>query len=367
MGQKPRLTVDEVFGRYWLEEGQHKVTAEKTYSDLSRFKSFFGANTLWHKLDNDDISRFIADRRTQRVPVVRNFKDGSTAINYTDRLISNATINRELSMMRRINSYCKDNWDHTPAKFNIKRHLLEIKDVEKPYFTREQQKAIIEHLPEHCKCAFRFALYTGVRAQNILGGYNNSYDRAVRRRDVFLEERFIRFKVKSKKPGGKTLEVPIIEENYRMLVDELKIEGLRPEEYLFTYPGDHRHAGKPLGNYRKAFYQAMEASGFNRKVGDGFHITRHTAASMMVNSGVDLAIVQEVLGHSNIEITRRYAHRNLDSKKQAMEKALTSQFRHNEQVTSESNAKKLKDSIDCRCSSVEEHVIGKIKELLDSL
>jgi integrase len=41
-----------------------------------------------------------------------------------------------------------------------------------------------------------------------------------------------------------------------------------------------------------------------------FHDLRHTAATMMVVSGVDLVTVKEILGHSSIEMTMRYAHPN---------------------------------------------------------
>ena len=38
------------------------------------------------------------------------------------------------------------------------------------------------------------------------------------------------------------------------------------------------------------------------------HSARHTCASRMVNAGVDLYVVKEVLGHSTIQITEKYAH-----------------------------------------------------------
>ncbi len=40
----------------------------------------------------------------------------------------------------------------------------------------------------------------------------------------------------------------------------------------------------------------------------GWHVLRHTFASQLVGSGVNLAMIQALLGHSTIEMTMRYAH-----------------------------------------------------------
>ena len=39
----------------------------------------------------------------------------------------------------------------------------------------------------------------------------------------------------------------------------------------------------------------------------------------MVEAGIDLAVVQEILGHANIQTTMRYAHPVPERKKQAIE------------------------------------------------
>ena len=38
------------------------------------------------------------------------------------------------------------------------------------------------------------------------------------------------------------------------------------------------------------------------------HDTRHTAATLLLAQGVDQRVVMEVLGHSQISMTSRYAH-----------------------------------------------------------
>ena len=51
-----------------------------------------------------------------------------------------------------------------------------------------------------------------------------------------------------------------------------------------------------------------------------WHTLRHTCASRLVNSGVDIVTVKELLGHSSISVTMRYAHTNIESKRAAVEK-----------------------------------------------
>ena len=40
----------------------------------------------------------------------------------------------------------------------------------------------------------------------------------------------------------------------------------------------------------------------------GVHVQRHTAATVLIDEGVALSVVQEMLGHSDIRVTRGYVH-----------------------------------------------------------
>jgi integrase len=54
-----------------------------------------------------------------------------------------------------------------------------------------------------------------------------------------------------------------------------------------------------------------------------WHTLRHTFASRLTRSGVDLVTVKELLGHSTINTTMRYAHSNHDTKARAVAKLPT--------------------------------------------
>lgn len=67
------------------------------------------------------------------------------------------------------------------------------------------------------------------------------------------------------------------------------------------------------GSFRKA---SKKAKIRNLRI----HDLRHTAASRMIEAGVDVVSVSKILGHSDLKITMRYCHPSRDTMRQAVEK-----------------------------------------------
>lgn len=98
------------------------------------------------------------------------------------------------------------------------------------------------------------------------------------------------------------------------------LEIRKPErQYLFY--------GKPLASLcyeaaRSIFLKYLDKAGLSHK-GYTLHCLRHTCASELLNAGMRLECLQQLLGHSYIEMTRRYARLTDNTRREEYFKAMS--------------------------------------------
>ncbi|MDH3650558.1 MAG: site-specific integrase [Saprospiraceae bacterium] len=81
-------------------------------------------------------------------------------------------------------------------------------------------------------------------------------------------------------------------------------ENYRPQEYLF-YGHD---ITKPISNntIQKIFRKNLIRSGITKNAST--HTLRHSFATHLMNKGIDIRIIQQLLGHKSIKTTLKYCH-----------------------------------------------------------
>lgn len=70
---------------------------------------------------------------------------------------------------------------------------------------------------------------------------------------------------------------------------------------------------------RLKLHRATEAAGLARRITP--HMLRHTAATLLIETGVDIRIVQRLLGHSSIATTEIYTHVSDETLRSSLERA----------------------------------------------
>jgi integrase len=193
-----------------------------------------------------------------------------------------------------------------------------------PDYVLEQLFAHINDLHKEVQPVIWVAFKTGLRISDVLG---LTQDCLVKLNGKYYIETDI------EKTYVKGHRIPIDEElaNILAVLIDQSIKNSNndnnPEKYIFVrYRGSRK--GKPFSQtwVQKQLHILAKTKHITDENGNLFHFKthqfRHTYAVKMLNSGVDILTVQELLAHASPEMTMRYAKLLDDTKRKVFEEAI---------------------------------------------
>ena len=205
------------------------------------------------------------------------------------RGVSDSTLNKELGLLRTAIRYCNQEMGWNLPEVTKGRIPRENKGRIR-WITKDEGVRLIESVTKRAPYLQDFivlALNTGMRKGELL---SLTWQR------VDLFNRVIHFDPKDHK-SRTYAAVPLNNTAHSLLTALLK--GAKGDYVI------HRNSGEPVGDIRKGFRLACERAGI-----DNFtpHDLRHTCASWLAQAGVPIITIKEIMRHSDITTTMRYAH-----------------------------------------------------------
>jgi integrase len=213
-----------------------------------------------------------------------------------DEGAANATINRELSALKRMLNLAARCTPPKVAHIPYIPMLIE-RNARKGFFEHSEFMALRDALPYPLKPLVTFAYKTGWRKNEIL---NLTWDR------VDLQEGVVRLDIgQTKNDEARTV---YLDSELKTLLKELLAKRRLGCEYVF-----HRK-GKKIKCFRKSWLRACKVVGLGNRI---FHDFRRTAVRNIVRAGVPERVAMMVSGHKTRSVFDRYNIVNTDDLKQA--------------------------------------------------
>lgn len=263
---------------------EYALNNRKNYSKdrgmVKKLKNFYG-NCLLSSFDNFAVERY----RTKRQ------KDN----------MKPATINKEIGILRRMfNIAIDNNWmlKNPALKRSVKPMVVD--NTEKKIITAQEEERLLAACTGECaylKPIILCALHSAMRKTEIL---------SLEWKNVDLENRIITILVQKNR---KKSYIPI---SNTLLKEFKKLYAKKSSKYVFVNP----LTNQPYVNIRNTFNKVLKQANITDFT---FHALRHTACTRLLEQGVSIDVVKEIMRHSNIQITLEvYNHINQQRKIEAI-------------------------------------------------
>lgn len=275
-GLKPeKTTFDQLAGDLLndYQNNDRKALSMVRYY-ISRLREYFGGSTRACHITTDHVRSYIAKRKKEESKV--------------GKPPSNATINRELSALKRmlrmgLEAQKVISVPHIP--------MLVENNVRRGFFTHHDYVRLKKALAGYLKPIITLAYYSGIRKSELL---------SIEWDQVDFHHQVIRLHPGETK-NDESRVVPMSEE----LCDELKGQRkLRDRRFPSCRKVFFNHStGKPVKDFRDAWSKAREKVGLSDAL---FHDFRRTGVRNLTRAGVPERVAMQISGHKTRSVFDRY-------------------------------------------------------------
>lgn len=297
-GQAKRMTLDDLIDSYLQHLRETRQLSVRTLDgyrqELCLFAGSVGGGTRISKLDRDHVLAFLNRRNANGEP-----------LNPSSR-------NHKLTVLRGLGRY---QVDHTRARKDPTQGIpwVRVPRKEKPSLSMAEYRALLGAVGElhppwlrrRQRCLVQLLFHTGLRVSELVGLAVNQVD---------LEEAVLRG---LRRKGGHQQMLPLNREVLQELILWLPVRGLRKVVTDRLFIG---RTGQGLGvrQVQRQLKELGQQASISISVTP--HLLRHTYASELANRGVNLKVIQELMGHADIRTTSHYAHVGFEALRAASER-----------------------------------------------
>lgn len=242
--------------------------------NLRHLREFFGEKCL-HEITTLDVEKFKIERL---------------------KVVGKNSVNKNLGCLRAMFNKAIE-WEFFSGKNPVhNKQFLKLENRRLRYLEKHEIKRLLSVCPDYLKNIIEFAINTGCRQGEI---FNLKWE------DVDHRTGLIHL-LKTK--TGEKREIPM-NQNVKSVLARVKWHP--GAVYVFSSVNN-----QPFNNVKRSFRTALKKAKIENF---RFHDLRHTFASHLVMSGVDLLTVKELLGHKKIDMTLRYSHLSGEHKAKAVQ------------------------------------------------
>lgn len=289
--RRPDISIDAAFGTWWKHKGQHQRSAKTVESQLERLQSALGKNARVGGITFADLDDYVAKRRAT---------------------VSNATVNREIELCRRVWRYTDKRGFETGPPMDWGKLLLAEPKERARELTADEEARLFAQLPADLAAVVEFALLSGQRRTAVISMLWSNVDLAAGVARIRLKAEADEWHSFPLSPRM----VEIIRSRPKICPQVFTYECERPAPVRLL-PDGRKIVGRRKGvrypfslqGWTRKWRKALAAAGITDF---RFHDLRHTAGTRVTRAVGNLKVTQRLLAHKSIATTARYAHATQD-------------------------------------------------------